>query len=187
MPWRNKARALLRAFAAAVLLLGVLPAAAAGTGNETWKALGESAWIPDGRANAPRVVYVFIDPNCPYCSRFWSDARPWVESGKVQLRHVMVGILGSTSPAKAAAILSAKDPTAALAANERHHSPGGSAPHAGTDAAALAKLKANEALMRRLGSEATPTVFYRDSSGSVRRLLGAPASPEALREVLGPG
>lgn len=56
-----------------------------------WKQLGASHWIQDGKKDAPRTVYVFTDPNCPYCNKFWSDARPWVDSGKVVLRHVMVG------------------------------------------------------------------------------------------------
>ena len=76
--------------------------------EKTWKQLESSTWIADGSKKAPRVVYVFTDPNCPYCNKFWSDARPWVKADKVQLRHVMVGILGPTSPGKAAALLSAK-------------------------------------------------------------------------------
>ena len=49
------------------------------------------------KKDAPGTVYVFTDPNCPYCSKFWADARPWVDSGAVVLRHVMVGILTPTS------------------------------------------------------------------------------------------
>src|SRR5699024_4552653 len=51
-----------------------------------WSQLENSTWVPDGDADAPRTVYVFSDPNCPYCYQFWSQSRPWVESGKVQLR-----------------------------------------------------------------------------------------------------
>src|SRR5690606_4457408 len=82
--------------------------------EQAWQALEESDWVLDGRADAPRVVYVFSDPNCPYCNRFWETARPWVDAGKVQLRHILVGVIREDSPGKAAAILSAKDPSAAL-------------------------------------------------------------------------
>ena len=64
--------------------------------------LEKSRWIKDGDDKAPRVVYVFTDPNCPYCMQFWQMARPWVESGKVQLRHIMVGILAPSSSLKSA-------------------------------------------------------------------------------------
>ena len=55
----------------------------------------------DGRADAPRKVYVFLDANCVYCAEFWADARPWVDSGKVQLRYVMVAVIAPTSVANA--------------------------------------------------------------------------------------
>ncbi|HSN21107.1 MAG TPA: thiol:disulfide interchange protein DsbG, partial [Usitatibacter sp.] len=51
--------------------------------------------------------------------------------------------------------------------------------------AVAAKLAANEALMRKLDSFGTPTIFYRDASGKVRRVQGAP-SAEALTDILGP-
>ncbi len=31
---------------------------------------------------------------------FWEQARPWVKAGKVQLRHIMVGIIREDSAAK---------------------------------------------------------------------------------------
>ena len=62
-------------------------------GKEMWTRMENSTWIADGKADAPRIIYMFSDPNCPYCNMFWKQARPWVESGKVQLRHIMVGML----------------------------------------------------------------------------------------------
>lgn len=158
--------------------------ATAPMGERAWKQLEASSWIADGRP-APRIVYAFMDPNCPYCGRFWKDARPWVDTGKVQVRHVMVGILGPTSGPKAAAILMAKDPAAALAQHERDRGGGGIKPPAKVDPAVQAKLDANRALMQSLGSGATPTLFYRDAKGVVRSVQGAP-SPEMLTAILGP-
>ena len=57
-----------------------------------------------GKKEAPVIVYVFADPFCPYCKQFWQQARPWVESGKVQLRTLLVGVIKPESPATAAAI-----------------------------------------------------------------------------------
>ena len=87
-------------------------------GKEMWTRMENSTWIADGKADAPRIIYMFSDPNCPYCNMFWKQARPWVESGKVQLRHIMVGMLRADSAGKSAALLSAKDPQAALNEHE---------------------------------------------------------------------
>ena len=93
--------------------------------EKIWKQLEGSTWVADGVKNAPRVIYTFTDPNCPYCNKFWNDARPWVTAGKVQVRHIMVAVLGPTSPGKAAAILSAPDPQAALTQHQQPHGSGG--------------------------------------------------------------
>lgn len=34
--------------------------------DNVWKNLEKATWIQDGQKNAPRIVYVFSDPNCPY-------------------------------------------------------------------------------------------------------------------------
>lgn len=153
--------------------------------EQVWKQLGQSTWVGDGKDTAPRIVYAFTDPNCPYCNKFWNDARPWVKSGKVQLRHVMVAILGPTSPGKAAAILAAKDPEAALTRHEQGHATGGIKPLSQVPQKTAAQLEANQKLMQQLGSSATPTIFYKDASGKVRKIQGAP-SDGLLTEILGP-
>lgn len=165
-----------------------------------WARLDASHWVADGSTKAPRIVYVFTDPNCPYCNKFWADARPWVDSGKVQLRHVMVGILTPTSAGKAAALLADKNPAAALAAYERAHTTGnakalesgrpkplddaGLKPLAVIPPAVQAQLDANENLMASLGLSATPAVVWRDAKGGLKLTQGAP--DETLPEILGP-
>lgn len=167
---------------------------------DAWSKLASSHWIEDGKTDAPRTVYVFTDPNCPYCNKFWADARPWVDSGKVVLRHVMVGILTPTSAGKAAALLADKDPAAALAAYERGHvernnlsiaagrvrplGDAGLKPLTKIPADVEAKLAANEALMASLGLQATPAMVWRDANGAVQMRTGAP--PSVLSAVLGP-
>jgi thiol:disulfide interchange protein DsbG len=153
--------------------------------DRAWKQLEQSTWIADGKNNAPRVIYTFTDPNCPYCNKFWNDARPWVTSGKVQLRHVMVAILGPTSPGKAAAILAAKDTQAALTQHEQQHATGGAKPLSQVPETIRAQLDANQKLMQQLGAAATPTIFYKDASGKLQKMQGAP-SAEMLTKILGP-
>jgi thiol:disulfide interchange protein DsbG len=150
-----------------------------------WKQLENSTWIADGSKNAPRIIYTFTDPNCPYCNKFWNDARPWVTAGKVQLRHVIVAILTNTSAGKAAALLSAKDPQAALTQHEQQHASGGLKPLGQVSATVRAQLDANQKLMQQLGSSATPTIFYKDASGNLQKMQGAP-SAEMLAKMMGP-
>lgn len=153
--------------------------------EKIWKQLEGSTWIPDGVRNASRVIYTFTDPNCPYCNKFWTEARPWIDSGKVQLRHVMVGILRPTSAGKAAALLSAQDPQAALTQHEQQHSSGGVKPSAQITPKIRSQLDANQTLMQKLGFSATPTTFYKDADGNLQSMQGAPPT-EMLTKIFGP-
>lgn len=153
--------------------------------EKVWKLLEGSSWIADGAKNAPRVIYTFTDPNCPYCNKFWKDARPWIKAGKVQVRHVIVAILGPTSPGKAAALLSAQDPQAALTQHEQQHGSGGIKPLAQVLPKVRAQLDANQMLMQQLGFSATPTTLYKDGNGNLKNMQGAP-SAEMLGRILGP-
>lgn len=147
-----------------------------------WRQLETSHWIADGKTGAQRVIYTFTDPNCPYCRQLWRDARPWVQAGKVQIRHILVGLLAEDSPAKAAALLAAPDPAAALA---RHEAGASIQPLAKPPAAVSAKLAANQQLMERFGVFATPASFYRDAQGQLQKVQGAPTAA-TLQKLLGP-
>ncbi len=150
-----------------------------------WSKLDASAWVRDGKADAPRVVYTFSDANCPYCHKFWEAARPWVDAGKVQLRHVMVGVIREDSPAKAAAILAARDPSAALLENERQFDRGGIKPLPNISREIAGKLDANQVLMIEMGFQGTPGILFQDAQGQVQRRSGLPQGAD-LQTVLGP-
>lgn len=150
-----------------------------------WDKLENSHWVADGREDAPRVVYAFSDANCPYCNRFWEAARPWVESGQVQLRHVMVGVIREDSANKAAAILGAPSPSEMLARNERSFASGGIKGVATVPADVRRKLDSNQLLMLELGFQGTPGILFRDAQGTVQRRSGMP-TPDDLPVVLGP-
>ena len=150
--------------------------------NEAWPLLEKAAWVGDGPSNAKRIVYVFSDPNCPYCNAFWRATRPYV--GKdLQVRHIMVGVLSQSSAGKAAAILAAEDPAAALARHEENHSAGGIEPLEKIPFEIEQHLKLNVELMRQLGARGTPAIFYRDREGKGRRMIGLP-SEQALKEEI---
>jgi len=149
-----------------------------------WAKMEKTAWIADGKPDAPRTVYLFSDPNCPYCNMFWQQARPWVESGKVQLRHIMVGIIREDSPGKSAALLAAKDPAKAL---QQHEKAGKASSLKALDNIpenVQKQLDSNLALMEELGLAATPAIFYLDEQGRLQSQQGAPR-PETLGKILG--
>jgi thiol:disulfide interchange protein DsbG len=168
--------------------------------DRAWGGLESSSWVADGSAKAPRTVYVFTDPNCPYCNKFWADARPWVDSQKVQLRHVLVGILAPSSPAKAAALLMDKNAAAVMAAYERGQaaanskafatghvqllSDQGLKPVTNIPADIQKRLDANAKLMAELGLRGTPGVVWKDAKGAIQRRAGVPE--DAMAEILGP-
>jgi thiol:disulfide interchange protein DsbG len=166
--------------------------AAHATSDGILSQLQHGDWIADGSGAAPRVVYVFTDPNCPFCNRLWSDARPWVDAGKVQLRHLIVAVLTPTSAGKAAALYTSKDPAAALAAHERVNAPAnarlmaaghvhplgelGIKPLPNVPAGVRATLANNERLMASLHLDGTPGVVWIDANGALKAQAGVPPS-----------
>ena len=162
-----------------------------GAAPVTWDELSHTKWIADGRDDAPRKVYVFMDANCKYCTKFWSDARPWVNSGKVQLRHIMVAVIAPTSAGKAATLLADPDPARRLSAYEQAHAFGvvrmmAGGPHHSWDdpnlqpmptipAAVGGMLESHEALMRALRLNGTPGIVYRGLDGRLATRPGVTA------------
>ncbi|MDN6180531.1 MAG: thiol:disulfide interchange protein DsbG [Halomonas subglaciescola] len=148
---------------------------------ETWNLLEDSRWIQDGDADAPRIVYTFTDANCPYCQQLWEAARPWVDAGKVQMRHIMVGILAADSPAKAATILADDDPAAALHDQKQGQEITPSAQPRKYEE----QVYANNQLFESLGLYATPTSAYQretnDGSVRIERVQGMPDDEDLIK------
>jgi thiol:disulfide interchange protein DsbG len=169
------------------------------TAPVTWDDLEHSQWIADGRADAPRKVYVFMDANCKYCTKFWSDARPWVRSGKVQLRHVMVAVIAPTSAGKAAALMVDPDPAGRLSSYEEAHAFGvvrmladgtrhsledpNLQPMRTIPPAIGRSLADHERLMLSLGLRGTPGIVLRGLNGQLVTRPGIPS--EELPAILG--
>ena len=81
--------------------------------------------VSEGGKNAPEI-YVFADPNCIFCHKFWQQTRDWVAQGKVRLHWVMVGFLKPSSLGFSAAIMNAEDRAGALQAFEENFGDNGS-------------------------------------------------------------
>lgn len=152
--------------------------------QQMWGRLAEQQWIGIGKKEAPHIVYMFADPYCPYCSAFWQQAQPWITAGKVQLRVLLVAMLKPESRLTAAALLMAKDPTAALTAYENSH--GKTVPNTPDkpDTRVLKALQDNLDLMDSLGGQATPSIYYLNPQGRLQQHQGKP-DDESLRQIMG--
>ncbi|AOA58682.1 thiol:disulfide interchange protein DsbG [Acinetobacter larvae] len=148
--------------------------------DKVWENLENSTWILDGKADAPKVVYVFTDVNCPYCYQFWQQARPWVDAGKVQLRHIMVGVIRDTSRGQAATLLSHKDPAALFKQYNQSAMKKNIATMAKIPAKIEQQLDANEALMQKYGFYATPAMLWKNAQGQLESMDGLPQNPKDI-------
>lgn len=140
-----------------------------------WNSFADQHWIGEGDPDAEKVVYVFTDPNCPFCAAFWERAQPYLKRDGIQLRHIMVGMLREDSPQKAATILAADDPAAALAEHERTMKEGGLPADPAVPASFLRQVEGNTRFMRELNIRATPTVVFKDTQGRVQQIQGLPS------------
>ncbi|MDY0889491.1 thiol:disulfide interchange protein DsbG [Kosakonia sp. CFBP8986] len=153
-------------------------------GRELWQRMEKADWILDGQKTAPRVIYVFADPYCPYCKQFWQQARPWVESGKVQIRTLMVGVIKPESPAAAAAILSAKDPAKNWHEYEQSNGKMTLALPKTIPPAIMRSLNLNQKIMDDLGANATPAIYYMNEENVLQQAVGLPDA-EKLKTIMG--
>jgi len=153
-------------------------------GRELWQRMEKADWILDGQKTAPRVIYVFADPYCPYCKQFWQQARPWVESGKVQIRTLMVGVIKPESPAEAAAILSAKDPAKSWHEYEQSNGKMTLALPKTIPPAIMRSLNLNQKIMDDLGAIATPAIYYMNEENVLQQAVGLP-NAEKLKTIMG--
>lgn len=138
----------------------------------TWAELAKASWIAEGATHPKRIVYVFTDTECPYCHKLWAATQPLLAGGDVQVRHVMVAVIAPQSRNRAAAILDAAQPQAALQQHESTFGHSTVAPEPSVPAATASRIDANNALMEKLGIQGTPATLYKDATGRVRVLQG---------------
>lgn len=141
------------------------------------------SWVQQGHGS--RLMYVFIDPNCPYCHKLYMELQPKIGPEHLTVRWVPLGILTTTSAGKAAAILGAKDRAAALKLNETHYArgQGGGIQEALPDEHVSDELKANQHAWSQTGATGVPTIIFRDQSGHPTMVQGGP-TPDQLKELL---
>lgn len=142
--------------------------------DEIWKSLEKSAWIQDGSPKAEKIIYVFNDPNCPYCHTFWKQARPFVDSGKVQLRHIMVGVIRPSSKGQAATILNSSNPADIFKQYNLSEGKNKLVEMKNIPKNISEQLDHNNQLMDKYGFYATPAIVWRNAKGEIQSQQGAP-------------
>ena len=143
-----------------------------------WALLAKTTFIKEGPEDnqAKVIVYGFMDPNCVYCHQSWKLLEPYTKMG-LQVRWIPVGVIDpKTSKEKAAALLEAKDPLAALESAYRNwESKRGDAFEAVKAIAPVtqAKLDANSQVLAQMGARGTPAFIFKDGEGKINRIQGS--------------
>jgi thiol:disulfide interchange protein DsbG len=145
--------------------------------------LDRAKWIGTGAKSAERVVYVFTDPDCPFCNDLWK-AMQKARAPDVQIRYLLVAVIDADSKGKDVAILEAKDPVAAFEKSERNFDHGGIAPKSSALPETTETISFNGDLMSALHIFGTPGLVYRDEHGQVKVFAGM-ADEAQLRTIVG--
>ena len=126
-----------------------------------------SNWIALGKSDAP-YIYMFVDPQCPYCRAFMNDLRhDYIDNGLLQVRIVPVGFRAETK-AQAAFLLAVPNPQKRWYA----HLDGDDTALPVTPDINEQGVERNMAIMQSWKISATPFTIYRAASGEVKIVQG---------------
>lgn len=140
-----------------------------------------------GTLMSANPVYVLFDPQCPHCGHLWNAARPL--QNNMKFVWLPVAILGPKSLPQGAALMQAADPAQAMNDHEASllGGQGGTSASASVPDDVAAAIKANTALLDRLGADSVPFIVARHArSGEVVTRAGA-MDTAALVDFLGLG
>lgn len=146
--------------------------------------LGHTQWIAFG--HGPKILYDVFDPNCPYCHLLFDELKPLIGPDHLTVRAVPVGYLTTTSSAKAAAILMAKDPRKMFLRGETHFSfqHGMQIPLTFPSPAVHEDLhRALQSVVAAAGYAIVPILAYKTKDGEARFVIGNPG-PQTLKTLI---
>ena len=138
-----------------------------------------------GTLMAANTVYVLFDPQCPHCAHLWEASQPLLP--RARFVWLPVSLLNAKSLPQGAAIMTAVNPAEAMTAHEKSllAGQGGTAASASIPAEVEAAIKANTALLDRLGAGSVPYIVGRHA-GTGATVVQAGAMPTAaLAGLLG--
>lgn len=162
--------------------------------EQTWQQIKKLKGIGTQSGMVTPSLYVFFDPNCPFCTDLWKTVLPVKPREEVRKAEffssvpavwIPVAYMDDTSLGKSAALLRENSQSAIdnnFQTAKRKEKQGGATAVVPTEAerAALAQAKA---IWLELGG-ATPLMVYRNNAGSTQLFMGVPTDDQ-LTELLG--
>jgi thiol:disulfide interchange protein DsbG len=139
-----------------------------------WSQLEKAAQIVTGPVNNQKSeIYIFVDPNCPYCHLLWRALRPYETAG-LQIHWIEVAFLREDSAGKAAALLTSSDKARALEFSQTSFERGGIRPLTSIPENVSKRLADNLVLMHLFGFLGVPGIVCKDSKGMIQTRSGMP-------------
>ncbi|MGU0015952.1 thiol:disulfide interchange protein DsbG [Escherichia coli] len=129
------------------------------------------------------IVYVFANPFCPYCKQFWQQARPSVDSGKVQLRTLLVGLSSQKARRQQRQFFLQRS----AKTWQQYEASGGKLKlnvPANVSTEQMKVLSDNEKLMDNLGANVTPAIYYMSKENTLQQAVGF-AHQKTLNIIMG--
>lgn len=119
------------------------------------------------------ILTAFFEPYCGYCNQLFEKLSPKIDAGELRVRFIMVGFLAEDSLARAADIVNAADPYAALKTWEATKDK--SKVKASTASEEQkSKILQNNMTMNKSGQSGTPALVFCDKNGDIQISGGMP-------------
>lgn len=152
-----------------------------------YKELKNASYVKEGRTKKPKnVIYVFFDPNCPYCHKAWRSLQPYEQAG-LQVRWIPVAYLSPSSLSKAMKIIGASNRTDAFRKGMTNFARDRSAAAdltAKDDPKVAGLLQKNSLLMSKFRLTGTPAFVWKNGKDEVQVMPGMP-KPTQLPLITG--
>lgn len=140
--------------------------------KKAWPDVESSSWVQDGSVDSDVVLYTFTDPNCPYCALFREQLDPYIQSGQIQLRHIMVGVIAPNSSDISSFILQSENAADLLHKQQESIREGGIDYDPELAEQGKSLVKANDRLMGKAGFSGTPGTLFKDADGNIHAFRG---------------
>ncbi|MGQ7790652.1 thiol:disulfide interchange protein DsbG [Shigella flexneri] len=142
----------------------------------------QSHWLLDSKECA--VIYVFSNPFCPYCKQFWQQARPSVDSGKVQFKHCWLGLSSQKARRQQRQFLPPKNPAKTWQQYEASGCKLKLNVPANVSTEQMKVLSDNEKLMDNLGAKCHAGYLYMSKENTLQQAVGLP-NQKTLNIIMG--
>ena len=136
--------------------------------------IAELKYIQEGYAGP--IIYVFLDPLCPYCHQLFTQNIQLIQEGRLIIRYIPVALLGSQSTQIASYLLQSPNPAQQLNTYEAiafTRNNGGIRNFMGNPYGMTEQqLQINKRVMEDLGFNGVPGLVFRLTNGQFEHIQG---------------